>query len=464
MPTVNSPPFAVLLSLLQAPAGGAQSAVGAAAENVVLSLLYQLLAILAMTRIVTWIARRLGQTDVSGEILAGLLLGPSFLQSSLFGHGMQDFTHSLFSPSTAVVFTALSQLGLILLMFQIGREFEFLQHLGRNRKPIFLISITGLALPFAMGYYTAPWFLARLGAPGVPLFGFRLFFAVAMSITAIPILGRIFMELGLSHTRTAALTIGAAAVDDVSGWLILGAISLLVKGAFTWEWALPRITGLAVYLIFVFFALRPLLKGFVARHLERYGGMRLTLVPYILLVLFSSAAITSNLGVFAIVGGFVIGVALHDDRRFVEEWKKRVGPIVQALFLPIFFAYTGLRTDVGTIQGWAGFGMLMLILAVSFSSKFGGAYIASRAVGETNQSAVTIGICMNTRALMELIVLNIGKDLGLLPTNIFSMLVIMAIVSTFIATPLIRVMMRKEMRSGPALGEPIPEAEVVAVH
>ena len=345
-----------------------QSAVGAAAEDIVLSLLYQLLVILAMTRIVTWIARWLGQTDVSGEILAGLLLGPSLLQSGLFGAGVQEFMHGLFSPSTAVVFTALSQLGLILLMFQIGLEFEFLTHLGGDRKPIFVISLAGLALPFFIGYVTAPWFHARIGAPEVSLFGFRLFFAVAMSITAIPILGRIFMELGLSHTRTAALTIGAAAVDDVSGWLILGAISLLVKGAFTWGWALPRVVGLAIYMVAVFYVLRPVLKRIVSNHLERYGGMRLTLVPYVLLLLFLSATITSNLGVFAIVGGFVIGVALHDDRRFVEEWKRRVGPIVQALFLPIFFAYTGLRTDIGTIQGWAGFGMLMLVLGVAFVS------------------------------------------------------------------------------------------------
>lgn len=456
--------FLPALILQAAPAsGGVQSAVGAAAEDIVLSLLYQLLVILIMTRIVCWAVGYLGQTDVSGEILAGLLLGPSLLQSSLFGPAAQRFMQHLFSPGTAVVFTALAQLGLILLMFQIGLEFEFSTHLGKDQKPIFFISITGLALPFVMGYLTAPWFHARLGAPDLSLFGFRLFFAVAMSITAIPILRRIFMELGLSHTRTAALTVGAAAVDDVSGWLILGAISLLVKGAFTWQWAIPRLVGLAAYLIAVFFVIRPLLKRVVARHLTRYGGMRMNLVPYILLLLFASATITSNLGVFAIVGGFVIGVALHDDRRFVEEWKKRVGPIVQALFLPIFFAYTGLRTDIGTIQGWTGLFMLLLVLAVAFLGKFGGAYAASRMVGESNRSALTIAVCMNTRALMELIVLNIGKDLGLLPTNIFSMLVIMAIASTFVATPLIRWLMRGQERTGPALGEPVAEPVAVKV-
>jgi Kef-type K+ transport system membrane component KefB len=183
--------------------------------------------------------------------------------------------------------------------------------------------------------------------------------------------------------------------------------------------------------------------------------MRLTAVPYVVLLLFASAVITSNLGVFAIIGGFVIGVALHDDRRFVEEWKRRVSPIVWAFFLPIFFAYTGLRTDVGTIQGWPGLGMLLLILAVAFVSKFGGAYVAARLVGEPQRSALTIGVCMNTRGLMELIVLNIGKDLGLLPTNVFSMLVIMALVSTFIATPLIRWLMRGQESRATPLGEPV---------
>ena len=338
-------------------------------------------------------------------------------------------------------------------MFQIGLEFEFSTHLGGDRKPIVLISLCGLVLPFVMGYLAAPWFHARL-SESVPVFGFRLFFAVAMSITAIPILGRIFMELGLSHTRTAALTIGAAAIDDVSGWLILGAISLLVKDAFTWSWALPWVAGLGAYLAFVFLVLRKPLARAIAQDLERHGGLGLTAVPYLVILLFISAAITSHLGVFAIIGGFVIGLALHDDRRFVEEWKRRVSPIVYAFFLPIFFAYTGLRTDVGSIRGWAGLETLMLILVVAFVSKFGGAYFAARLVGENNRSALTIGVCMNTRALMELIVLNIGKDLGLLPTDIFSMLVVMALVSTFMATPLIRWLMRgQESRTTP-LGEP----------
>src|SRR5882672_9812827 len=424
------------------------SAVGTGAEEITLRLLYQLITILVATRVVTWVVCRLGQTDVSGEILAGLLLGPSLLGALFPG-----FMHGLFHPSTSTIFTGLAQVGLIFLMFQIGLEFEFNRHLGGDRRAVVVISLMGIAVPFVMGYFSAPWFHARL-AEAVPLFGFQLFFAVAMSITAIPILGRIFMELGLSHTRTAALTIGAAAIDDVSGWIILGTISLLVKGAFSWGWVVPRLAGLVVYLALVFFVIRAPLRRAVADHLARYGGMRLTVVPYVVILLFVSAAITSNLGVFAIIGGFVIGIALHDDRRFVEEWKRRVSPIVWVFFLPIFFAYTGLRTDIGAIPGWSGLLTLVLVLAVAFVSKFGGAYAVARLVGEPHRSALTIGVCMNTRGLMELIVLNIGKDLGLLPTDAFSMLVIMALVSTFIATPLIRWLMKGQESPATPLGEP----------
>lgn len=435
-----------LLSALADQGHGAESAVGARAEEIVLRLLIQLIVILLVTRGVVLLARRLGQTDVSGEILAGILLGPSLL-GALAGTIDPQFMHRLFHPSTSAIFTGMAQVGLVLLMFQIGLEFEFRTHLGEDRRPIFVISATGLVLPFALGYLTAPWFYAHLPEAQKPaLLGFRLFFAVAMSITAIPILGRIFMELGLSHTRTAALTVGAAAIDDVSGWLVLGAISLLVQDKPLLSWVLPRVIGLAIYLFVVFRVLQPVLKHAVAAHLERAGGLRVTAVAWILLLLFASATITSLLGVFAIIGGFVMGVVLHDDRRFVEAWKQRVAPLVQAFFLPIFFTYTGLRTDIGTIPGGFGFLMLVLVCAIAFVAKLGGCYAAARLVGETHRSALTIGVCMNTRALMELIALNIGLDLGVLTRSMFTMLVLMAIASTFMATPLIRLLMRGQER------------------
>lgn len=423
--------------------GAAQTAVGAKAEHLVLRLLIQLLVILVATRATTALVRRLGQTDVSGEILAGILLGPSLL-----GAVWPSLSAQVFVPETAPIFVGLAQVGLVLLMFQIGLEFEFGAHLGADLKPVTVISAVGIAVPFTLGYLFAPWFWGQLPDPRPDLYGFRLFFAVAMSITAIPILGRIFMELGLSHTRTAALTIGAAAIDDVAGWMILGAIALLARGRFSLAWALPRLAGIVIFLVGVFVVLRPRLKRALDRELASTGGeLRPAAVAWVLVVLFASAVVTSSLGIFAIIGGFAVGVALHDDRRFVDEWKRRVSPLVTTLLLPVFFAYTGLRTDVGSLHGLRGAATCALVCAVAFGSKFGGAYIAARALGESNRRAITVGVCMNTRALMELIVLNIGKDMGLLPTEMFTMLVIMAIVSTFMTTPLVRRLMRDERRA-----------------
>lgn len=425
------------------------SPTGASAEELVLRLLLQLIVILAATRVVAAAARRLGQTDVSGEILAGLLLGPSLLGA--LAPGALDW---LFPPLTAPVFTGLSQLGLVLLMFQIGLEFEFGQVLKTQRNKVIVISLVGIAVPFALGYASADFFHARLPELVKPdAFGFKLFFAVAMSITAIPILGRIFMELGLSHTRLAALTISAAAVDDVCGWLLLGVISVLVAGEFDAAWIGWRLAGLAAYLAAVFFVVRPLLKRAVARSLTKHGALGPNLLTLVLVAIFISASITSSLHVFAIIGGFVIGVALHDDRRFVAEWKRRISPLVNTLLLPMFFTYTGLRTNVGSLDSAQEWLLCAGVIAVAFASKLGGVYAGARAMGEPPREAFTIATCMNTRALMELVALNIGLDLGVLPPSMFTKLVIMAIVSTFIATPLIRHFTRGQERPVSVAGE-----------
>jgi Kef-type K+ transport system membrane component KefB len=424
---------------------GADSAVGARAEEVVLRLLYQVLAILVATRLVVWLVRRVGQTEVSGEILAGLLLGPSAL-----GAIAPNLMHRLFDPSTATIFVGIAQVGLVLLMFQIGLEFEFRATLGASKRAIGIVSVAGLVVPFLVGNLTAPWFWARLPEASKPdPLGFSLFFAIAMSITAIPILGRIFMELRLSHTRTAALTIGAAAIDDVVGWLLLGVVTLITQRQLAPTRLALRIAALVAYAAFVFLVARPPLKRWIASHLAKNGELRTSAVATLLIILFLSGAVTSNIGVFAIIGGFLVGAALHDDRRFVGEWRSRVSPLVSTFFLPIFFAYTGLRTDVGSLASGREALIFLAVCGVAFATKVGGAYLGARVSGEDNRSALTIGVCMNTRALMELIAINIGYDLGVLPRSMFTKLVLMAIVSTFMATPLIRRLMRGQERAEP---------------
>ena len=262
-----------------------------------------------------------------------------------------------------------------------------------------------------------------------------------MSITAIPILGRIFLELGLSHTRTATLTIGAAAIDDICGWLLLGVVAAIVTSGFEAVPFVLRVAALLAYGAFVLVILRPVIDRMLSRQLARRGHITGRGISYMLILLLCSAAITSNLGVFAIFGGFLIGLALHENRQFTKEWNKRVGGFVGSFFLPMFFAYTGLRTDIGSLGSFDLWLQCAAVILIAFVGKFGGAYIAARMVGESRRSAMTIGICMNTRALMELIALNIGYDLGILSPEMFTMLVIMAIFSTFIATPAIRWLM-----------------------
>ncbi|WP_394825978.1 cation:proton antiporter [Pendulispora albinea] len=437
------------MSLLHTMAPAAETAVGAKAEEVVLHLLVQLIVILIATRIVVAVVKKFGQTDVAGEILAGLLLGPSFL-----GALAPDAMAHLFDASTSKIFVGLAQLGLVLLMFQIGLEFEFKTNLNTSKRSVAVVSVMGMVVPFALGYATSLWFYDHLPEPRPSVLGFRLFFGIAMSITAIPVLGRIFMELGLSHTRTAALTIGAAAIDDVVGWLLLGIVTLVVQERFAAGSFLVRVAALLVYLGFLFFVLRPILKRTLIAHVAKHGGLTLQTIAYVLILLLVSATTTSLLGVFAVIGGFTLGAALHDERDFVNAWKQRVSPLVTTLFLPIFFAYTGLRTDVRGLATAADWGVCLLVIAVAFVSKFGGAYLGARLVGEGSRSALAVGICMNTRALMELIAINVGYDLGVLPRSMFTMLVLMAIASTYITTPIIRILLRGQERTSEGLLAP----------
>ncbi|NMZ21813.1 cation:proton antiporter [Pseudomonas proteolytica] len=423
-----------------APAGG-QSAVGSQAEHLTLLFLIQLIVIFSASRLISWLSTRcLGQTPVAGEILAGLVLGPSLL-----GYFFPELLSSIFVPQTSTAFVATAQVGLILLMFQVGLEFEFGAHLKGRKRSIMAISLGGLLVPFVSGFLVAEYFWQQIVGDKPPLLAFQLFFATALSITALPILGRIFMELGLSRSRVATLTIGAAAIDDVCGWLILGGVTSIIASNFSLWASLGRILALAVFIVLVLWVVRPLVLRWIIGDLER-KPLSAQGISLMLIVLFGSAVITNLIGVFSIIGGFIIGVALHTHRPFVTQWNAKVSGLVNAFFLPVFFAYTGLRTDIGSLNGDTALLSCFLVCLVAFASKFFGAYGASRWLGETPRNSALIGVCMNTRALMELVVLNVGYDLGVLPKEYFTMLVIMAIISTFIASPLIRLLTSEERR------------------
>jgi Kef-type K+ transport system membrane component KefB len=381
------------------------------------------------------LARRIGQSAAVGEIIVGILLGPS-LFGLLAPHAFDFVFHS--APPEPL--TVLSNLGLVLLMFQIGMEFDF-SHLTEtaNRAAVLRISIACLTLPFAGGFGLG--MLIAHGAPPAARINTALFVATALSITALPMLGRIMMELNLTRTRVGVIAISAAAVNDVVGWLLLALVTTLTVSEFVPSRFVMRVAMVAVFGLVSVLLVRPLLKKAIRSSPPRNGKISANLLGGILAVIFIAAMTTYQIGIFAIFGGFMMGVILYDETDLVAAWRDRLGDFVTVFFLPIFFTYTGLRTSIGGLDTSADWVWCAAIVAVATVTKLGGAYVMARRCGWDHPQSAMIGFMMNTRALMELIVLNVGLDLGVISPKLFTMLVIMAIVSTIITTPALRYFM-----------------------
>lgn len=397
------------------------------------SVLLQLTLILLAARLCGGLARRLGQSRAVGEIIAGLLLGPSLL-----GKLAPDAFVLVFRSSAPEPIAVISQIGLILLLFQVGMEFEF-AHLGErgNRRAVVAIALAGIAVPFTLGLGYAVASAPYLAA-GIALPGYALFLGTAWSVTALPILGRIMMEFDLQRTRIGVVTIAAAALTDALGWILLAAIAAAVSARFAPRDAALQLGGLLLFGAACAWIVRPALRFAAARMARGGDPLPPDLLGLLLAGVFTSAMITSRLGIFAIFGGFLMGVLLHDRIALVEAWRFRVGRLVNVFFLPIFFTYTGLRTDVGQLQTAASWGWCLTLIVLAMAGKFGACYLAARLTGSRPAEARVIGIMMNTRALMELIVINLGYDLGVIPREVFTMLVLMAITSTLLTAPALR--------------------------
>lgn len=401
-------------------------------ETLVVATALQVAAMIGAARIMNGLFRAAGQPGVVGEIVAGLLLGPS-----LFGFLFPDLSAALFGAKASPAITILSQIGLILLMFQIGSDFEFqLLGRGRNRVAVFAIAFVSIAVPFgaglAFGQISAP-----VLANSVQAIPYSLFCGVAVAITAVPILGRILREFDLTRTELGVVAISAAALNDVCGWVMLAAISAVAAGAYNAGSTLWQLAGLAALLGFIWFGLRPLSDRVISRFEQGDDPLPPNLMAIVLVTIFGLATCTFKLGVFSIFGGFIGGLVVHQHHRFVAAWRERVGKFVQVFFLPIFFTFTGLRTNVlGLTLDDAGW--LAALLALSILAKTVPVFFAARGVGFSTAESAVLGTLMNTRALMELIVLNVGFDLGVLPQKVFTMLVIMAVVTTLMTGPLLQ--------------------------
>lgn len=403
-----------------------------ATEQLLFSILVQLILMIGAARLLNMAFRKMGQPGVIGEIVAGLLLGPS-----LFGHFFPELSIDLFGAQAAQPIVILSQIGLILLMFQIGSEFEF-GHLKtpRNRRAMILVSIASIVVPFGLGFSIGQVSHSVLAA-GIDPLVYSLFTGVALAITAVPILGRILREFGLTRDEMGVVAISSAAVNDVVGWILLAGISAYAASQFSTGHMLVQLAGLAGLGLVLWFVLKPAVDWLVKRFPIVDGQVPPTLMAIVIALTFALGITTYKLNIFAIFGGFAAGLLFHRHEDFVVAWRQQVGQFVLVFFLPIFFTFTGLRTNLLGL-GLGDLGWLAIVLAAAILGKIIPVYIGARLAGFDHPKSMVLGSLMNTRALMELIVLNIGYDMGFLPQKVFTMLVIMAVVTTIMTGPLLK--------------------------
>lgn len=388
----------------------------------------QAIFIILLARLLGVVARKLGQPLVIAEIVAGILLGPSLL-----GWLWPNVKEALFPASSMPVLGLLSQVGLVLFMFLIGLELDPKLLKGKTHSSV-AISHSSIVVPFALGAMLAFKIHGTLAPEGVKFTSFMLFMGAAMSITAFPVLARILVERRLLRTRIGAVTIACAAVDDVTAWCILAFVVSVARSASPLE-AL-RTTVLSLVYIGVMLKLaRPLM----IRWAERTGpGLTQNRIAAILLLLLASSLVTEWIGIHALFGAFLFGAILPKEGGFAAALAEKLEDLVVVLLLPLFFAYSGLRTQIGLLNSTENFVVCAWIIVLACVGKFGGSAVAARLTGMSWRESSAIGVLMNTRGLMELIVLNIGLDLGVISPTLFTMMVVMALVTTFVTTPLLQ--------------------------
>ncbi|MFV5694403.1 cation:proton antiporter [Flavobacterium sp. LB3P122] len=390
-------------------------------------LLVQIITIILVARFFGWVFKKIGQPSVIGEIIAGIVLGPSLL-----GMYFPEFSAALFPLESLGNLKFLSQIGLILFMFVIGMELD-LKVLKNKANEAVVISHASIVIPFALGIGLAYFVYNRFAPEGVKFLSFSLFMGIAMSITAFPVLARIVQERGIHKTRLGAIVITCAAADDITAWCILAVVIAIVKAG-TFVSSLYIISLAIIYVLLMIFIVKPFLK----RIGDLYGTKDSIVKPVVaifFLVLILSSYATEVIGIHALFGAFMAGAIMPDVPKFRSIFIEKVEDVALILLLPLFFVFTGLKTEIGLLNDpylWKVTGFIILVAVVG---KFLGSALAAKFVGQSWRDSLTIGALMNTRGLMELIVLNIGLELKVLTPEVFTMMVIMALVTTFMTGP-----------------------------
>jgi Kef-type K+ transport system membrane component KefB len=390
-------------------------------------LLAQIITIIVVARFFGWVFRKIGQPSVIGEIIAGIVLGPSLL-----GLYFPEFSLTLFPVASLGNLQFLSQIGLILFMYVIGMELD-LKVLQNRAKDAVVISHASIVFPFALGIGLAYFVYFRFAPAGVSFLPFALFMGIAMSITAFPVLARIVQERGIHKTKLGAIVITCAAADDITAWCLLAAVIAIVKAG-TFVSSLYIIAMAIVYVLVMLFVVKPFLKKIGELYATK-DNLNKPVVAIFFLTLIISSYTTEIIGIHALFGAFMTGVIMPDITKFRNLFIEKVEDVSVILLLPLFFVFTGLRTEIGLLNDpylWKITGFIILVAVVG---KFFGSALAAKFVGQSWRDSLTIGALMNTRGLMELIVLNIGLDLKVLTPEVFTMMVIMALVTTFMTGP-----------------------------
>lgn len=390
-------------------------------------LLAQIVTIILVARFFGWICRKIGQPTVIGEMLAGIALGPS-----LFGTYFPELFGTLFPKESIVNLKFLSQIGLILFMFVVGMELD-LKILRTKVKEAFIISHTSIIVSYALGLGLAFFLYQEFAPNGVHFMSFGLFLGVAMSIAAFPVLARIVQERGLNKTKLGSLVITCAAIDDITAWCLLAGVIAIVKAGSVAS-SLYIIAMAVVYIGLMLGLVRPFLKH-VGELYDSAEKITKPVVAIFFLTLLISSYLTEIIGIHALVGAFVAGVIMPENMRFRHIFIEKVEDVSLVIMLPLFFVVTGLNTKIGLLNTEYLWKMTGIIVLVAVSAKFLSSTLTAKYVGQNWRDSLTLGALMNTRGLMELVVLNIGLELGVLSPKIFAMMVIMALSTTFMTGP-----------------------------
>jgi Kef-type K+ transport system membrane component KefB len=405
-------------------------------------LVLQVAVVLAACRLMGALFKKFRQPRVVGEMFAGIMLGPSLL-----GWLAPHFSAYLFPASSLGFLNALSQIGVIIFMFLVGLNINP-KELAKEGHAAVLSSHVSITAPFVLAAFLALYLYPRLSDDSVAFSSFALFMGAAMSITAFPVLARILQERHMMHSRLGTVAIACAAVDDVTGWIILAYIVVLIRAAHSATSIWVTLGGIVVFALIMIYGVQRLLHGIFQKAYEQWGHLSENRMAFMILLVLASSLLTESLGIHLLFGAFLMGAIMPKEPKFVRYVLDRFETVTVTLLLPLFFAFTGLRTNIALVKGPTMWMYCGLIILVATAGKLGGSTIAARVSGMPLREAAGLGTLMNARGLMELVILDVGLDIGVISPALFSMMIVMALVTTFMTTPVLNLICPKEYLDG----------------